>query len=277
MAAWAILLFTTLDALVKSVPASVPTSQVVVLRYGFALPVAASFAWKMRGRLLRLATWQANGLRGVLVFTTASCFFFALRVVPFAEVLALSFLAPLFMALLAAVMLGERLRLRILLALVIGFAGVLTIIAGGLRGAPVALAGMAAALGAAVAYALGNILLRRQAQKEPAEVIVLIQHIVPCILALPLAAIEWVPLAPVIWIKLALLATIGVLGHLCLTWAYARAQAGVLGVMEYTALPWAAGIGYLIFGEVPLPQVWIGAGLIVAACLMAARSRAVSD
>jgi len=63
----------------------------------------------------------------------------------------------------------------------------------------------------------------------------------------------------------------GLAGHLCMAWAFKHANAGPLGVLEYTALIWSAGLGYLVFAEVPAWTTWAGAGLIVAACLMAMR------
>ena len=161
-----------------------------------------------------------------------------------------------------------------LAVIAIGLAGVAIILSGDLRaGTTTDLPGIAAALGAALTYAGSMILLRRQAQRDRPEVIVLIQQFVPAILALPFALADWTWFTPALWLVFALIGTIGVAGHFCLTWSYARAPAGALAVMEYTALPWAALIGFAAFAEVPTLATLAGGALILAACLTVSRVR----
>ena len=62
--------------------------------------------------------------------------------------------------------------------------------------------------------------------------------------------------------------TLNVGGHFLLTWAYRRAQAGILASADYLALPYAAVLGFFFFGEVPTPAVWAGAVPILGACLI---------
>jgi S-adenosylmethionine uptake transporter len=59
---------------------------------------------------------------------------------------------------------------------------------------------------------------------------------------------------------------LGNLGIQLLARAYASAEAQALGVLEFTALPWAALFGWMFFGEAVRPQVWLGAVVIFAAC-----------
>lgn len=273
VAAGAILLFTMMDATIKALPAHLAVMQIVALRFCFGIPPAALMVWRARTVPSRAAL-RANGLRGVLVLVTCLLFFFALRRLAFAQALSLTFLAPLFMVLLAAALLGERLSAKVLATIAVGLAGVVVILWGDLSsGGAADLLGLGAAMGAAVSYAASMILLRRQAQRDRAEVIVLVQQVVPAVLALPLAVTVWHPVPLELWPVFALLGGVGVAGHFCLTWAYARAPAGVLGVMEYTALPWAALIGFVVFAEVPGMATMLGAGLILAACLTVARLR----
>ena len=64
----------------------------------------------------------------------------------------------------------------------------------------------------------------------------------------------------------------GNLGIQLLAKAYAKVEVQILGILEFTALPWAAMFGWLLFGETVRPQVWAGAAIIGCACLWAARS-----
>ncbi len=73
------------------------------------------------------------------------------------------------------------------------------------------------------------------------------------------------------WALLVLVGVLGVAGHLVLSRAYAKAEASRLAAMEYTALLWAIGLGYLAFGEVPGVATLAGAGLILAGSALAAR------
>jgi drug/metabolite transporter (DMT)-like permease len=274
VAAGAILLFTIMDGAIKALPAHLSTMQIVALRFSFGVPPALLMLMLRVRALPSPAAVRANALRGVLVLLTCLLFFFALRRLAFAQALALTFLAPLFMVGMASLLLGERLTARLLGAIGVGLAGVAVILHGDLTAQGAAdVIGIAAALGAAACYAASMILLRRQAQRDRPEVIVLIQQAVPAILALPLALADWTSVPPLLWLVFALLGTMGVIGHFALTWAYARAATGALGVMEYTALPWAALIGFTAFGEVPSLSTLLGGGFILTACLVVTKTR----
>lgn len=274
VATLAIMVFTTMDAVVKALPPGLPTMQVVAMRFVLGIPlVLLALGW-LRAGWPNAASWRANGPRGLLTIASTFLFFTALRRLPFAEALALSYLGPLLVATLAALILKERLRTDVLGAVALGLAGVGVIAWGplseadGLSGDVV---GIAAAVGSAFTYALNTVLLRRQAKKDSATAIVLILHIVPSLIAAPFALADWHPPSAQVWAVFALVALLGVSGHFLLTWAFGRARAGVLAIVDYLALPYAAAVGFLFFGEVPGLPVWVGAGLIVVACLLVTR------
>jgi S-adenosylmethionine uptake transporter len=156
-------------------------------------------------------------------------------------------------------------------AVLLGLAGVGVIAWDALSGAQALsgdLVGIAAVSGSAVTSALNTVMLRSPAQRDAATSIVLIQHVVPGVVAFPFAVATWqAPSAP-IWFVFPLIAALGVMGHFLLTWAYRRAQAGLLAPVDYLALPYAALLGFTFFCEVPTIAVWAGAALIVAACLI---------
>ncbi len=271
VATGAILLFTTMDALVKSLPHAVPVIEVVTMRFIIAIPVALVAVWRMGAGWPTLASWKANVPRGVLNVGSTLLFFIALRRLPFAEALTLGYLAPLMLALLATFVLGERLRMGVVGALSLGLCGVGVIAWSSLANSAAVsgdLVGIAAAFGSAVTYATNNMMLRSQAQRDSATSIVLIQQIVPAVVTLPFTVATWAtPSAPV-WFAFLLLGALGVGGHFLLTWAYRRAQAGVLASVDYLALPYAALLGFFVFGEVSAPTMWVGAALIVGACVI---------
>jgi drug/metabolite transporter (DMT)-like permease len=271
VATGAILLLTTMDGVVKALPPGLPVIELVAMRYLFGVPLVLLAMWRTGAGWPTLSSWKANTPRGILNTVSLMLFFTALRRLPFAETLTLSYLAPLMLVLLAALLLGERLRAGVLSAVLLGLAGVGVIAWDTLSDAQTLsgdLIGIAAVSGSAVAYALSNVMLRSQAQRDAATSIVLIQHVVPSLIALPLATATWETPSAAIWLVFPLVAALGVSGHFLLTWAYRRAQAGVLAPVDYLAMPYAALLGFVFFAEVPTVAVWAGAVLIVAACLI---------
>lgn len=213
-----------------------------------------------------------NLIRVPIVVLTAGSFFYSVSQLPLAEALTLAFLAPVFVALLGALMLKERLDRRIIEALGFGLAGMLVMVwprlQGGVTGAEF---GVAAALFSAVSYAFNLILLRRIAVKEHPAVIVAFQNCGPALL---LAIPAWFVLEPMSagdLLGYLLAGLLGVSGHMTLTSAFARAPASRLAPIEYTALVWASLLGFFVFGEVPLWTTYAGALLIVAGAFVVSR------
>jgi S-adenosylmethionine uptake transporter len=260
-----------LDATVKELTRSYAVAYAVLGRYVFGTVFAlAVWWWQGRPRLTR-DMLPAHLTRGVLIAGTAFLFFFSLTRLGLAEAITLSFVAPRLIPPLAHLFLGERMRGPVLLAALLGFAGVLITVQGapsfgGERGL-----GLAAILGAALAYALAAIVMRARAAKDGSTLLTLTSAVIPMVLLSPAAVGAPLPTA---W-ALALAVLAGFLGNLgvqLLARAYASAEAQALGVLEFTALPWAALFGWLFFGEAVRPQVWAGAAVIFAACWWVGRA-----
>ncbi|MFD2032029.1 DMT family transporter [Ancylobacter dichloromethanicus] len=211
----------------------------------------------------------------MLVSITAVTFFYSLSALQLAVALALSFTSPLFIAVFAALFLGERPGRPVFIALGLGFAGVLVVLwneldvgAGGdFASGP----GIMAALVAAVTYALAMVTLKSRAARDPAPTIVLLQNVFSLVLLAPLGALQWTPPTGAALALFFVIGLLGTAGHLCLAWAYARADASRLGVFEYTAFIWALAIGLAVFNELPAPSTLAGAALIAAGALIASR------
>jgi drug/metabolite transporter (DMT)-like permease len=272
-AATAIAVLSLMDAIIKAMAASYPIFQVAFLRFGFGLVVATAALALARPGLPSRETFLANAARAVLTVFTATTFFFALGELPLAEALVLTFLSPMFVAFFGVLMLGERPDRRIVAALVAGFAGVLVVVSAQLETGDRArsLAGVAAALVSAVCYAFGLVLLRARAQRDPIVYIVFLQNLGAALILSPGAYWVW---QPPTWPDIGLFALIGALGvggHFLLTSAFARAEAARLASLEYTALIWAALLGYAFFQEVPTLATAAGAVLIVTGAFVASR------
>jgi len=264
-----------MDASVKLVATRYPVAEVSLLRFLFGTIVIGLIVAWMRPGWPSLDMMKINGLRSILTSVLSLTFFFSLTALPLAEAVALSFLSPAFLALFGAWILKERLSPRIGLALGVGFLGML-IIVGGKIGAssygPLALAGAAAAFASAVLYALSMVLLRARAAVDPIPLIVLVLHVGATLLLAGPGLYVWQSVRP---LDLAIFAGIGALGtcgHLLLANAFARSQAGRLAALEYTALLWAAALGYVFFAEAPGFATIVGALFIVASAVLSNRA-----
>ena len=264
-----------MDALMKLMSARYPIFEITFLRFLF-------------GGLVAIGIFVANGpvwpsreamkfhlLRAVFAVGAATTFFYALSVLPLAEAMALSFVAPIFIALLAVVILKERFDARIGIALAIGLCGMLVIVGGKLgqdNSSADPWRGAIAVLVSAFLYALVMVMLRARANKDPLPTIVLIQNVAPAFLLLIPALLVW---QPVSWSDLGVFAVIGVLaasGHMLLANAFMRAEAARLAPIHYLVLVWGTLYGYLIFGDIPGLTTLIGAVLIVFGTLLTRRT-----
>ena len=259
-----------LDAAMKRAMFDVAVGPATLGRYVTGT-VFALVVWRIAGSPpITRAMLPAQAGRGVLIAITALMFFYALTQLPLAEVMVIAFTAPLMIPPLAAMLLGEPMRGRTLIALAAGFAGVLVTV----QGAPLFASGrgwgVAAALASSLTYALAAIVLRARAAKDGAVVTTLLGAGIPMLLCSPFAI--GAPLPD--WSSVGWLALAGLFGNLgiqLLARAYARAEAQSLSVLEFTGLVWAALFGWAFFEEPVRTQVWAGAAIIVAACFWASR------
>ncbi len=217
-------------------------------------------------------------LRGTMMVPMAILFFWGLARVPMAQAVALTFIAPLIALGLAALILKEPIGARTVTGSIAAFVGVVIIFVGQAQAdlGPAALVGSFALLGSAVIYAFNIIVMRRQAQNAGSAEIAFFQNLVIgswLVLGLPLMGAPPVPAGH--WDELVLAAVLATGSLMLLGWSYARAGAAYLSTTEYTAFLWAMLLGWLRFGEKVSPFTLLGAALIVAGCLVAARTRKV--
>jgi len=222
------------------------------------------------------AVLRLHLLRGVVVAGMASLWFWAITVVPLAEAIAVSFVAPLAAIFLAAVFLGERVSPRAVAGAVAALAGVGVILAArlGAPHGPDAVPGFAAVLGSALLYAANLVLQRHQAQQAAPQEIAFFQTltVLACLGVFAPWAARWpVPAQWPLVLGAALFASVSLV---LLSWAYARAQAQALVATEYTGFVWLSLLGWLFFDEALGAATLLGAALIVAGCFYAARTPA---
>lgn len=275
VAALGIALFSGMDALMKHLAIALGTYNALLWRTAAGAIVGGFFWFGAGNRWPARAAMRLHLTRGLLSAAMAVLFFWGLARVPLAQGVALAFVAPLIALYLAAVILKERIERRAILASLLGFAGVVVIMAGQAAAdlGPEALRGSVAILCSAVLYAWNIILMRQQALvARPVEIAFFMSAIMSASFAL---AVPWLAAVPPMaeWPAVAGAAALAFASLMLLSWAYARAEAQHLAPVEYTAFIWAATFGVLIFHEPVRPPTLAGAAMIVAACLIAARRR----
>jgi S-adenosylmethionine uptake transporter len=205
----------------------------------------------------------------------AILFFWGLARVPMAQAIALAFVAPLIALYLAALLLKEKIERAAILASLLGFAGVVVILAGQAEAklGRDALLGSFSILASAGLYAWNIILMRQQALLAgPVEIAFFTSGIMAACFALVAPFLAAPPEAGHVP-ALLLAACLAFASLLLLSWAYARAQAQHLAPVEYTGFIWAAIFGFLIFAEPVQPLTFVGAAMIVGACIVATRKQ----
>jgi S-adenosylmethionine uptake transporter len=270
-----IALFSGMDAIMKGLVLAIGVYSTMLWRSFVGVGMAGlgyGLSWKRwpERKVLRL-----HVERGVLTSFMGLLFFWGIGHVPLAQAIALAFIAPLIALYLAAVVLGEDVGRRTIGASFLAFAGVIVIFIGQARAdlGREALLGSLAILASAVLYAINIIMMRRQSQAAGPLEIAFFQNLTVSavlLLGLPLAGTVVPPAEH--WPALLLAAALSTASLLLLSWAYARAEASYLAATEYTAFLWAALFGWLVFGEGLSAYTLAGAGLIVAGCLLAART-----
>lgn len=270
----AIAALSAMDAVVKALASDYGTAQITTMRYAFGFLFALPLALPALRHGLTAQSLRANLLRGVILVATAYCFFDALGRLPLAFAVALVFTSPLWMVVLSRLILGEPITRRAIVAITLGFAGLLIIVVTGTgedpAGRPVEPLGIVTALLASFGYALSAVLLRRQSAFDPISVLVVTQAFVSCLVIAPFGLAAFRPPDAEAWLMFVAIGMMGTLGHLLLSWGFKRAPANRLGPVDFTTFLWAVLFGYVFFGEVPDPELYLGAALIVAACLIVA-------
>ena len=269
-----IALFSAMDAVMKGLVLAIGTYATMFWRNLAGIGLSGALYLPRRQGWPDRSTMKIHLARGVLSTFMGFLFFWGIGRVPLAQAVAFAFIAPLIALYLASLILHEKVGSRTVGASFVAFSGVMVIFVGQAQAdlGREALIGSLAILVSAVLYALNIIIMRRQALVAKPLEITFFQSVIVTVtlaLALPFVGTSFPPLDQ--WPLLLLACGLAVASMLLLSWAYARAEASYLAATEYTAFLWAALFGWLVFGEKLSPFTLVGAALIVAGCILAAR------
>jgi drug/metabolite transporter (DMT)-like permease len=233
--------------------------------FGHILFMLAAFVPRFGFGMLRTRRLGTQILRSALLMTSNLSFFFAIVTIPIAKAASISLTAPLVVALLAWPMLGERTTVGRLVALGVGFVGVLIVIRPGTELFQWASLFVVAS---ATCYALYQILTRRIADVETPETSAIYSSVVGAFGLLFVLPFVWkTPEGARDIAYFCSIGVLGALGHYCVTRALHYAPANIVTPFQYMQLLGSVAVGYLFFGNFPDLLGWVGAAIIVAAGL----------
>ncbi len=257
------------DAATKYLTQSYPVGQVICLRQAATLLMILPYIMAVTGwRGVRVVHWPGQFYRGLLFVAGAGLMVTSLSLLPLTTVIAISFVSPIFVALLSAPLLGERVGVHRWGAVIIGFAGVLLIVRPGA-------AGFEWVLLLPVANALINgfrdVATRRLSRSETSVSILICSTIIVMLAGLATAPFGWKSLGAngALLFLLAGLCNAG--AHFLMIEALRMGEASLVSPFRYTSFLWAILFGYFLWGEVPGLWVALGVGLIICGGLFMVR------
>ena len=273
-----VLLFVVMASFIKAASAEVPPGEAVFFRSLFAMPVIV--VWLLsRGELrtgLRAADPKAHIFRGLIGSMAMGMSFAGLAILPLYEVKAIQYAMPLFVVILAAVMLGETVRIIRLTAVGMGMVGVLIILwprlsafsgSGGDVDPRLAF-GAIIVLSGSLCAAFAQIFVRRMVETEETAAIVFWFSLTATGLSLLTVPFGWVVPSPAAAGFLIGAGLLGGIRQILLTSAYRYGDASVIAPFEYASMLFAIAIGYAVFEEVPTLGMLAGSALVIAAGVM---------
>ena len=250
------------DGIAKHLMEDLPLGQVVWARYAFHLALLAPVLLVRFGpRSLIPDRLGAQVLRGVLLLAGTTLFFASLRFLPIADTLALFFVSPLVVTILAPWLLGEPVGWRRALAVAVGLVGVAIIVrpGSGVFG-PAALLG----LGAGTLNAFYFIVTRRIAGSAPPLLTLGYTALVGTVATSLVVPLSWAPLGGTELAWMLLLGLCGACAHLLIIEAFERAPAAWLAPVGYAEIVMATVVGLLWFGDFPDRWAWVGIAVVIA-------------
>jgi drug/metabolite transporter (DMT)-like permease len=271
-AMFAELCFVGMGSLVKLLSENLPSQNVLFFRNLFGLLILLPLIFKLGVSTLKTEKLKWHFLRSLSGVSAMYCFFFALSELPLADAMLLKISAPLFIPIIAFVWLSEHISLRAIMAILIGFLGVILVLKP--TGA-VHIASIAGLIGGALA-ALAKVTIRRMSDTEPISRIVFYFGLISLLVATIPMFWFWQNPNQKEWMLLILLGGLGTFGQLFLTKAYTLAPASRIAPFTYSSILFAAAIGWVFWNEIITLLTVSGAFLIIMAGILIIQEKKIS-
>ena len=251
--------FSIMHGLVRFVSEVLPPFQIAFFRNIFGLAFLLPLLMRSRFAILRTKQIGLHALRGVINMAAMLMFFTALAISPIAKVTALGFTAPIFMAILAVLVLGERFRIYRWSAIFLGFVGMLIILRPGLVAIDT---GALLVIGSAALWAVAMIIIKIQSRTESSLTIVAYMGIFLGVFSIAPAVWVWQPFGLQTLGFMVLIGLFGSIAQMAISESLKETDSTALMPFDFLKLIWTAIIGVWFFAEVPDIYTWVGATVI---------------
>jgi drug/metabolite transporter (DMT)-like permease len=263
----ATLAFSLMAAIGRWVGDAYPLGQLVFFRAAFALVPIAAIMLVHGTRLEELKTDRpmSHFLRSIAGVGAMFSFFAALTFLPLAEVTAITFVSPLFVVALAALVLNEQVLIYRWSAVGVGFVGVLIMVSPhlGTGNSDSPVLGLSCAFAASIFTAFAMIAIRAMTATESATAIALYFQLTCVAVSAATLPFAWITPDAAGLALLVLMGVLGGFGQLFMTNSYRFAQASVIANFDYVAMIWAILLGWIMFGELPPAAVYLGSAIVI--------------
>ena len=252
-------MFAAMHTAIRYTTQQMPAAEVAFFRNAFGLLVILPLLVRRGPSLFYTQKLGLHMLRAVLNVVSMLAFFLGLSLTPLARATALSFTAPLFTALLSALLLGEVFRWRRWTAIVVGFFGTLVILRPGVQAFDL---GSLLIICSSLLWGLAIIDIKVLGRTESTMTITAYVTVLLIPMTLLAAVFVWETPPPHLWGWLVFIGVIGTLGQIVVTDALKLADMTVLMPLDFLKLVWATMFGILLFAEVPDLLTWVGAAIV---------------
>lgn len=267
------LCFVGMGSLVKLLSENMPSQNILFFRNLFGLLALSPIILKLGIKTLKTENLKWHFLRSLSGVSAMYCFFYALSELPLADAMLLKISAPLFIPIIAFVWLSEHISLRAIMAIMLGFLGVILVLK---PTGTIHIASIAGLMGGALA-ALAKVTIRRMSTSEPTSRIVFYFGLISLTVSVIPMFWFWQNPDNKEWLLLIVLGICGTMGQLFLTKAYLLAPASRIAPFTYSSILFAAIIGWLFWGELVTLITISGALLIIVAGIMILREKQSRD
>jgi drug/metabolite transporter (DMT)-like permease len=269
----AALAFTVMTTLIRHVATEIHPFEIGFFRALTNLVLMVPFIVRNGVSILKTDGQKLYFLRGLIGLVFLMTYFSGAAMIPVASSQALIFTSPLIAAVLAVLLLGEVIRMRRITTLMVGIAGALIILRPGFTEFSI---GAGLVLIGALANASSNIIVKYKTRTDHPDTVVfyLALYVTPMILVPALFVWQWPSAEQLMWmVAIGFCAT---LNQRFLSRAFAAADATAVVPFDFARLPFAAAIGFAVFGELPDVWVWVGGIVIFAASVYLIHREAVA-
>lgn len=256
--------FSVMNVFGKAMTGGYDVLQVVFFRSFFVLvPCGAVILWQQKPALFTTTNPRSHLIRGIVGLACMLCVFYALKLLPLADAVAIGFLGPTFATVAAMLFLKEKAGWQRWVAIIGGLIGVLIMLQPGK--VPVNHIGLAVALLGSLLYGVTMLWVRKLGRTEPALTTVWFFGLFATVMMALALPFVWVTPSWGDFAQLTMTGLCAFVGQLYVTKAYQYAPAATVSPFNYTTLLWAILFGNIFWHEMPTPQILMGAVVVVLA------------